>query len=228
MAHYVEERLGMSPRTVQRRIWLERKLWELPGLREAMAKGILTYEKACLVARYGQEQSIDRCIKIAAGMTCIAIRRMEEREEDAKMCARGRMALWVPERVKVLVSETIAAARAAERRFLSPGEALAVIAEHFLSVWKGQVATIPRSRRVVLERNDGWCEVPGCSHAATHLHHVVPRSHGGSGDPSNLVGLCASHHLHGVHLGYLRVTGQAPDKLRWEMAAPPVSSPGRA
>src|SRR5207237_10776238 len=33
----------------------------------------------------------------------------------------------------------------------------------------------------------------------------------------NLVSLCAAHHLHGVHLGYIRVRGRAPDRLRWEL-----------
>jgi hypothetical protein len=31
----------------------------------------------------------------------------------------------------------------------------------------------------------------------------------------NLTGLCAAHHLHGVHAGYIRVVGVAPDRLRW-------------
>lgn len=43
------------------------------------------------------------------------------------------------------------------------------------------------------------------------------RSHGGSDDPSNLVSLCAAHHLHGVHIGAIRVSGKAPDQLRWEV-----------
>ncbi|MFL5392905.1 MAG: hypothetical protein ACJ79G_08730 [Myxococcales bacterium] len=42
-------------------------------------------------------------------------------------------------------------------------------------------------------------------------------SAGGSDDPSNLVSLCAPHHLHCVHMGWLRVTGTAPDGVRWEL-----------
>jgi hypothetical protein len=44
------------------------------------------------------------------------------------------------------------------------------------------------------------------------------RAHGGSDDPSNLVGLCAVHHLRAIHEGLLRVTGVAPDRLRWVLA----------
>jgi hypothetical protein len=47
-------------------------------------------------------------------------------------------------------------------------------------------------------------------------HHIKPRSQGGSDDPSNLISLCAAHHLHGIHGGRMRVTGTAPDKLAWE------------
>lgn len=46
----------------------------------------------------------------------------------------------------------------------------------------------------------------------------MPRSQGGSDDPSNLVSLCAAHHLRGVHGGLMRVTGTAPDGLRWVLA----------
>ena len=27
--------------------------------------------------------------------------------------------------------------------------------------------------------------------------------------------LCAAHHLHGVHRGFIRVQGEAPDRLVW-------------
>jgi 5-methylcytosine-specific restriction endonuclease McrA len=59
--------------------------------------------------------------------------------------------------------------------------------------------------------------VPGCSRPAAHAHHVTFRSRGGGDDPSNLVALCAPHHLHGVHRNWIRVRGQAPDQLVWEL-----------
>ncbi len=30
-----------------------------------------------------------------------------------------------------------------------------------------------------------------------------------------MVSLCAAHHLHGVHRGFIRVKGEAPDALAW-------------
>ncbi|TMC00113.1 MAG: HNH endonuclease [Chloroflexi bacterium] len=43
---------------------------------------------------------------------------------------------------------------------------------------------------------------------------VVPDSAGGGYDLENLVSLCAAHHLHSVHMGFIRVRGKAPDRLR--------------
>jgi len=57
--------------------------------------------------------------------------------------------------------------------------------------------------------------VPGCSRAAGQSHHVEFLSQGGSDDPRNQTALCAVHHLRAIHPGRMRVTGQAPDKLRW-------------
>ena len=67
----------------------------------------------------------------------------------------------------------------------------------------------------VLERDGGLCQTPGCSRAAVHAHHVDYRSRGGSDCEANMTSLCAAHHLHGVHRGYIRVTGEAPGALAW-------------
>src|SRR5439155_24209322 len=56
----------------------------------------------------------------------------------------------------------------------------------------------------------------GCSRPAAHLHHIEYRAHGGSNDESNLLCLCAAHHLFGIHDERMRVTGKAPDELVWE------------
>ena len=54
-------------------------------------------------------------------------------------------------------------------------------------------------------------------HRRRSPHHIVYRSAGGSDDPGNQISLCAAHHLHGVHMGWIRVSGTAPDGLRWEL-----------
>jgi hypothetical protein len=94
------------------------------------------------------------------------------------------------------------------------------MAAHFVETWKPALTQANTVQRRVLERDRWSCQVPGCSRPAAHVHHIEFRSAGGSDDPSNLVSLCAAHHLRGVHMGRLRVGGKAPDGLRWELKAP--------
>jgi 5-methylcytosine-specific restriction endonuclease McrA len=68
-----------------------------------------------------------------------------------------------------------------------------------------------------MERDGGLCTCPGCSKAADHVHHITYRSRGGGDEDWNLTCLCQAHHLHGVHDGYVRVRGAAPDGLEWEL-----------
>jgi hypothetical protein len=56
--HYCRERLGMAERTVCQRASLERKLREVPVLREALREKHLSYEKARLLARHLEKQEI--------------------------------------------------------------------------------------------------------------------------------------------------------------------------
>ncbi len=213
--HYAEERLGLAERTVAQRVALERRLHALPALREAMRAGRVSYEKARLVAAAADEGSAEAWIAQAERSTCIALRREIDAREEAQMSARGRLVLRLPVRVAVLLHDALRAAREGE---MTPGECLVRVARHFLETWKGH----RKRKRRVLARDRGWCTVPGCSRAAAHEHHIVPRSAGGSDDPSNLASLCAAHHLHGVHMGYLRVSGLAPDGLTWELGPGPL------
>jgi hypothetical protein len=63
----------------------------------------------------------------------------------------------------------------------------------------------PAVRRAVLARDQRRCRVPGCAHATfLDVHHVRPRSEGGSNDPENLVTLCSAHHR-AAHRGQLSI-----------------------
>jgi 5-methylcytosine-specific restriction endonuclease McrA len=86
--------------------------------------------------------------------------------------------------------------------------------DHVIGVWDRRVGTGLR----IFER-DGWrCAVPGCtSRRSLHDHHIVFRSAGGCDDWRNRIALCAWHHLRGVHRGLVRVTGEAPGRLRFEL-----------
>jgi hypothetical protein len=60
------------------------------------------------------------------------------------------------------------------------------------------------------------------------VHHIITRAQGGTHDPWNLVSLCTAHHLHGVHDGWIRLSGKAPDQLCWELSSTTDAGPGWA
>ena len=53
----------------------------------------------------------------------------------------------------------------------------------------------PRIRREVLARDRHRCRRKGCNHSRfLEIHHLTPRTKGGSNDPENLVTLCTACH----------------------------------
>jgi hypothetical protein len=52
------------------------------------------------------------------------------------------------------------------------------------------------TRRKVLHRDQGRCQVPGCkAHSNLDVHHITHREHGGTNDLWNLLTTCEAHHL---------------------------------
>ena len=63
----------------------------------------------------------------------------------------------------------------------------------------------PATRRLILARAKWRCEVPDCrNRLLLDIHHVRPRSAGGTHDPEGLVCICDGHHR-AVHRGYLAI-----------------------
>jgi len=217
--HYCSERLRMSERTVGQRIALERRLRVLPLLRQAMREGRISYEKARLVAWQADDTTVEEIIGVAEAMTCIDLRRKIEAEEEEQMCARGDFDFRAPRGVGALLSTAFSAARKEAGEWIPPAECLRRIAQHFIDTWETALKEPSTPQRRILARDRGFCQVPGCSRPATQAHHIEFRSAGGSDDPSNLVSLCAAHHLQGVHKGWIRVRGVAPHGLEWELGA---------
>ena len=208
---------------MQQRASLERSFWELSGLRTALRSGVVNYEKARLIARVAHEGDVGELIARASQLSCVELKQELEAEAKAQMCAKQIMTLRVPSSMEVVFSLAISAAQemswSCKQRWLCPDEAFLRIVKHFLDTWQGRVPALPKKRREIIERHGGLCSVPGCSGAALHLHHIKYRSHGGNNAPSNLTGLCMSHHLRGIHHGHIRVHGSTPDELAWEIAA---------
>ena len=214
---YCEERLGMAERTVAQRAALEKRLYELPALRQAMREGRVSYEKARLLSRHVDSATVGEGIDRAERMTCIALRRALEGKAEAQMCARHRAVAVVPRHVLGLLSLAFQAVRKDAGKPLTPGECFWKMCEHFIEIWKPLLAEKMTPAKKAIARDGGLCTVPGCSRAADHGHHVEFRSQGGSDELKNRSGVCAGHHLHGVHMGWVRVEGEAPDGLRWEL-----------
>jgi hypothetical protein len=88
----------------------------------------------------------------------------------------------------------------------------------------------PAVRRQVLLRDQKRCQIPGCRNTfALDVHHIRPRSEGGTHDAHNVLGLCSAHHR-ALHQGELHVSGRAPDELVFQHAdgtpyGGPVSAP---
>ena len=122
--HYCSQRLGLSQRAVEQRIWLERKLYELPELRSAMREGRVSYEKARIVAGAASGNTLARWIARAEQATCVELRREAQAAEKTQMCERGEFRARVPGRMVGLLGDLIGAARAAAGRWMPAGECL--------------------------------------------------------------------------------------------------------
>ncbi len=83
---------------------------------------------------------------------------------------------------------------------------------------KAQWSDVPRHRNPIHDR-DGWrCRVPACSSRRNlQEHHVLYRSRGGGNERGNRISICAWHHLRGIHTGRVRATGDAEQKIRWQL-----------
>jgi hypothetical protein len=76
----------------------------------------------------------------------------------------------------------------------------------------------PAVRRGVLRRDSKRCRVPSCRNVAfLDLHHIVPRSEGGSHHAANLLTVCGAHHR-ALHRGEIAIEGDAGSGVRFRHA----------
>lgn len=222
LEEYCLERLGTPDRAVRERASLERRMGALVDLRRAHESRRLTYSKVLLVAREAHPGNVADLIDRAAGTTWQQTEREMARREDRRNRALGLRCLWAPNGVARTLRRAIRGAEAwsADRGMaVDVGGALALVADHFMKAQpRHRAKRCTPLRRKVLTRALGLCAVPGCSLVAGHAHHVKYRSHGGTDEATNLVGLCGPHHLRAIHHGYLTVEGRAGGRLEWRFA----------
>jgi hypothetical protein len=95
---------------------------------------------------------------------------------------------------------------------------LLAMLEDYADTWDDP-AGMPRRAEDRTYSRDGWrCRAPACTaRCKLEAHHVHYHSRGGDDAPENLVTLCRFHHQAGEHGGRLRVTGEAPLGLHFEI-----------
>ncbi len=90
---------------------------------------------------------------------------------------------------------------------------LAFLDEHgsVTAISRATTALSPKVRRSVIKR-DGRCRWPGCEvRDGLEVHHIRPRSCGGTDEFTNLVAVCAPHHRLLVPLGEMVLAGNPND-----------------
>lgn len=235
---YVEGRLGFSLRQARALLALDRAAGGCPELLAAYRDGYLSLARALVLLPVLQAETAAAWIARAAEVT---VRRLEDLVAWALETAEPGTAILPPPaegRLPVpALPEVQMCARTcdAEISFDGPATVVGLLwavirsctprgepvwrgLEHLLEQVTAQWAAEPRARDPIFAR-DGWrCAVPACTaRASLQDHHVVYRSRGGSNHWDNRVAICAAHHLQGIHRMRLKVTGQAPDDLTWEI-----------
>jgi hypothetical protein len=93
-------------------------------------------------------------------------------------------------------------------------------------------AVPPALRALVMARDMGMCSISGCrSRYRLQIHHIHPRSQGGSHHPDNLVTLCWYHHHVAIHGMGMEIDHNSPvhrRRLRWPTGPDPPPGKGRA
>jgi len=220
-AEYCSVRLGMSDRNAREHVALARKLEKWPQLRDAYRRGAISRVKAALIADEATRKTIGKLIAEAATKTWQSMKKKKDEEDDRRNRKAGKIRLTGPKESIRTIRDAV---RVVCRKFgCTEGQALGVMARHFVEVWGATAADVQErlreKREEVLRRKGGLCNVPGCSCTGRHVHHIIFRSHGGGNQEWNLVLLCAAHHLRAVHTGDLIVVGEAGSKLRWTFTA---------
>jgi hypothetical protein len=222
-ASYCRARLPLRVRAVEERIALEVRLYELPELRAALARGRVTYEQARHIAEIASEGTVEGWIQRAQEVTSVALKREVREKQDATLRAAGEVELRLPQSVAGLFAEICEELRVEAGAWLSMAECVPILARSFLRT-HGEEAQRRRQRMgVVMRRDRMMCQVPGCSRAADDRHHIIPEGRLGPGKAWNLVAICRVHHKHGVHAGSVLVRGRAPE-LTWVLGEREVAA----
>jgi hypothetical protein len=201
LERYAAERLDVSGATARRLVALARYEHRAPEVTRAFREGRIHAFQAQVIARVANRASARAWVERAQQVT---LRRLED---DADAVPRPFIAFRAPPEVAALFLVMLARAGSLER-----------LLAHAIATWNEAGRCF--HDYADFERDGYRCVVPGCTGRANlQSHHIDFLSLGGADEPWNRVTLCAKHHLHGVHLGMLRIEGRAPDRLVFELGA---------
>jgi hypothetical protein len=182
-------------------------------LQDIKPSTLAAFREARLKAQADRGESLDDDALLA--LLCGAFLQGSPRAEDAAPRAKYQVAVVVCERCKQGWQDGAGAKFA-----MSPSEvARAECDAQRIGRLDAEVPTratqdiSPRVRRQVWRRDGGTCTLPSCRAAANlELHHIIPRSDGGSHTARNVLILCDAHHS-AAHRGVITISGRAPDQL---------------
>ena len=87
-------------------------------------------------------------------------------------------------------------------------------------VVSNQAGPVPPAIRDFVKFRDGGCRAPGCdSRHRLQIHHIVPRSAGGTHDPDDLITLCWYHHNIVVHRRGMHIQPHPDGSIRFGLPA---------
>src|SRR5438067_5300326 len=95
------------------------------------------------------------------------------------MCARGTFSAWMPVSVAEVVKAAFRSVRALAKRWLSAGECLVRLAEHFIETWREILKEVNTMHHRLRERDGHFCQVPGWQPpGGARTPHQVPLTRG--------------------------------------------------
>jgi hypothetical protein len=243
LPRYARDQLGMSASKARALLRLERAGDPCPELRAAHRSGRLSWVKVqCLLPLLILDLPGEWRAIWVAWAERVTVRRLERDVARALLLRAGHDPAWqrckfdparaqdpIPPAEQQLCAHDVGLEATQSLEWRLPRDVLALFLalrgrlsleemfDHALATWS---LRDPLARRPdpIVERDGYRCAVPGCtSRRNLHDHHIAFRSAGGSDALANRITLCAFHHLRCLHAGWMRIQGQAPDELIFEL-----------
>jgi hypothetical protein len=150
-------------------------------------------------------------------------------DADRQMSAAARLEttvrFWAPKHIADDLLAVLEEVGHRETPWFPKWAVMTLLFEEVSRIWEREDPERTPGQRRIMMRDHYRCMVPGCTRRARlEAHHIVPRSQGGTNDAENLIALCHEHHRL-VHAGHVRITGRAPDRLRFELGLQPNGPP---